>query len=451
MFDGIHSIADRKVDQLNRTGQATNEKFVRIRKVSALIEIEDFAQKYDVGIVIYAENKKDAILVSGVSEAATSVVTKASKFQNRTISLSGTDRYYADSFRFAPWDWRITVLKDGSAYDSLIRKARLFYVVSGLALLLISAFMIVYLRRMIARPVHFIVDRLRKGEMLDYRGIREFEFLSDSVGQMMQEVADNRDHLEEQVATRTAELEDANKVVVDKNVMLQSLSSQLSKYLSPQVYASIFSGAQSVEIASKRKKLTVFFSDIVGFTEIADNLESEDLSNLLNHYLTEMSKIALEYGATIDKYIGDAIMLFFGDPESRGVKDDAVACVMMAMAMQEQMRKLHGYWSDQGFEQPFQMRVGINTGYCTVGNFGSEDRMDYTIIGNEVNLAARLQSHAEIGCILIAHETYALVKDVIGVDDQQPIAVKGFARPISCYRVLGTLDDLMNEAPVIRR
>ena len=231
MFDGILSIADRRVDQLNRSGQMGNEKLVRIRQVSALIEIEDFARKNAVGIVIYVENKEDAVLVSGVSEAAISVVTKASKLKNRTISLSGGDRYYADSFRFAPWGWHITVLQDGTAYNSLILKARLFYVVSGLALLLISVFLIVYLRRMIARPIHFIVDRLREGEKPDYRGIREFEFLSDSVGQMLQEVADNRDHLEEQVAARTAELEDANKVVTGKNVMLQSLSSQLSKYL----------------------------------------------------------------------------------------------------------------------------------------------------------------------------------------------------------------------------
>ncbi len=108
--------------------------------------------------------------------------------------------------------------------------------------------------------------------------------------------------------------------------------------------------------------------------------------------LTEMSKIALEYGATIDKYIGDAILAFFGDPESKGVKEDATACVEMAIAMQRRMRELQSQWLDSGLGKPFQLRIGINTGYCTVGNFGSEDRMDYTIIGNEVNLASRLES-----------------------------------------------------------
>ena len=113
-------------------------------------------------------------------------------------------------------------------------------------------------------------------------------------------------------------LEDANTSVTEKNRVLEALSSKLAKYLSPQVYQSIFSGEQTVEISSKRKKLTIFFSDIAGFTETTDNLESEDLTDVLNQYLTEMSTIALAHGATIDKYIGDAMLLFFGDPELEG-------------------------------------------------------------------------------------------------------------------------------------
>ena len=126
-----------------------------------------------------------------------------------------------------------------------------------------------------------------------------------------------------------------------------------------------------------------------------------------------MSKIALEHGATIDKYIGDAFLAFFGDPETRGVRQDAIACVEMAIAMQRRMTELQSEWRDAGLERPFHLRIGINTGYCTVGNFGSEDRMDYTIIGGEVNLASRLQSHAEPGGILLSHETYSLVKDAV--------------------------------------
>ena len=206
-----------------------------------------------------------------------------------------------------------------------------------------------------------------------------------------------RKRAEEQLLEAKQRSEEASKLVAEKNRMLESLSNQLSKYLSPQVYATIFSGDQSVEIASKRKKLTVFFSDIADFAGTTDSLESEELTNLLNHYLTEMSKIALDYGATIDKYVGDAIIAFFGDPETRGVKEDARTCVNMAIAMQRRMLELRSEWLDMGLERPFQLRIGINTGFCTVGNFGSADRMDYTIIGNEVNLAARLESLAGVG------------------------------------------------------
>jgi class 3 adenylate cyclase/PAS domain-containing protein len=244
-------------------------------------------------------------------------------------------------------------------------------------------------------------------------------------------------------------LEDANGSVTEKNRMLEALSSKLSKYLSPQVYESIFSGAQTVEISAKRKKLTVFFSDIAGFTEITDQMEAEELTDVLNQYLTEMSKIALAYGATIDKYIGDAMLLFFGDPETKGMQEDAKACVMMAIAMQRRMRELEQEWRARGLERPFRMRVGISTGFATVGNFGSRDRMDYTIYGNQVNLAARLQSAAEPGGILLSYETNALVQGIVLTEEYPPMTVKGFVRPINVHKVLGTYQELVDDGRVV--
>jgi PAS domain S-box-containing protein len=249
-------------------------------------------------------------------------------------------------------------------------------------------------------------------------------------------------------AKRKAEL--ANELVSEQKRELEVLSTKLSKYLSPQVYSSIFTGQSNVEIASNRKKLTVFFSDIADFTATTDDLESEELTGLLNHYLTEMAKIALEHGATIDKYVGDAILAFFGDPETRGVKDDAMACVNMAIAMQRRMRELQFEWRDAGLEKPFQLRIGINTGYCTVGNFGSEDRMDYTIIGNEVNLTSRLESHTEPGSILMSHETYSLVKDLVLATEQEPIQAKGFSKPVRNYKVLDKFNQLTDPGKIIR-
>ena len=223
---------------------------------------------------------------------------------------------------------------------------------------------------------------------------------------------------------------------VSSQKKIEELTNKLSKYLSPQVYQSIFSGKQNVKIEAYRKKLTVFFSDIKGFTEITDRLEPEVLSSLLNSYLNEMSKIALKYGGTIDKFIGDAILIFFGDPESKGDKEDAKACVLMALEMRERMKYLRKLWEDQGISNPLDIRIGINTGYCNVGNFGSEDRLDYTIIGGEVNLASRLESSAEIGQILISDETYALIKKDIICEKKDEINVKGIAHKIQTYQVI---------------
>jgi len=248
-----------------------------------------------------------------------------------------------------------------------------------------------------------------------------------------------------------AELNKLAKSLDEKNSMLEGLSNKLSKYLSPQVYESIFSGGRDVKLSTERKKLTVFFSDIKDFTQTTDDLQPEDLTYLLNKYFTEMSKIALEHGATIDKFIGDAMLMFFGDPESRGIKEDARACVRMAIAMQRKMAELREIWHDKGYEHPFQMRVGINTGFCNVGNFGSDDRMDYTIIGGDVNLAARLEGQADPSGILMSYETYALVKDIVRAEPREPIKVKGIRKEVKPYAVLDILEGVEEEKLFIRR
>jgi len=199
-----------------------------------------------------------------------------------------------------------------------------------------------------------------------------------------------------------------------------------------------------------RKKLTICFSDIAGFKETTDRMESEDLTQLLNYYLTEMSKMASEHGATIDKYVGDAIVMFFGDPESRGVKEDALACVKMAIAMQRRMTELGGVWADAGIQRPLRCRIGIHTDYCTVGNFGSADRMDYTMIGGAVNLASRLEHEAPPGEVVISYETHAHVKDDIHCEEHGNVRVRGIAYPVTTYRVIDLKTNLASTDVAMR-
>jgi class 3 adenylate cyclase len=239
---------------------------------------------------------------------------------------------------------------------------------------------------------------------------------------------------------QAAVIQGMNHELETANEFLASLSMKISRYLSPQIYKSIFSGQKEVAIHTERKKLTIFFSDIKDFTATTERLQPEQITLLLNEYFTEMSKIALKHGGTIDKFVGDAMLIFFGDPESKGEVEDAKACLRMAAEMQHQIAKLNVKWRNAGVEHPFRVRMGVNTGFCNVGNFGSADRMDYTIIGAEANLAARLQSIAEPGHIVISYETYALVRDILVAHALPTITMKGISREVVPYAVEGMLD-----------
>ena len=225
----------------------------------------------------------------------------------------------------------------------------------------------------------------------------------------------------------------------ETNKQLEGMSTQLSKFLSPQLYSSIFSGSRAGTRVTRRKKLTVFFSDLCGFTNFVESMESEDVTSLLNLYLETMTTIALDYGATIDKYIGDGIMLFFGDPETKGLKEDATSCVKMALDMLKELDDLSDKWVDYGMKEPLQMRIGIDTGFATVGNFGSESRLDYTAIGSAVNRASRLETAADHGSIFISEDTYNLVRESIDAIELEPIHLKGIGE-FKARKDVGTID-----------
>ena len=209
----------------------------------------------------------------------------------------------------------------------------------------------------------------------------------------------------------------------------------IRRYVPSQLADQILSGEYTSTRSHERRKLTVFFSDIKGFTATADELESEDLSRILNEYLSEMSTIAHEFGGTIDKFVGDAIMIFFGAPTATNDKDHAIRAVRMAMKMQQRMDALANKWYNEGIQSPFAIRVGINTGTATVGDFGSDGRMNYTAIGNQVNLAARLESECKPGKILISHSTWALVREEITCLATGELNVKGIHYPVKVYEV----------------
>jgi adenylate cyclase len=227
---------------------------------------------------------------------------------------------------------------------------------------------------------------------------------------------------DEKLARATKQLAQANEII--------------SRYVASQLAAEIRAGRYESIDRHDRRRLTMFFSDIKDFAATADVVEPEDLSQVLNEYLSEMTAIGSRYGATIDKFVGDAIVIFFGAPMATSDRDHALRAVRMAVEMQTRMRSMGKRWRAAGFERPFQIRIGINTGQASVGNFGSRDRMDYTAIGRQVNLAARLQTHCEPGRILLSHSTWSLVSEEIACVPKGEIEVKGFRSPVKVYEVV---------------
>ena len=222
------------------------------------------------------------------------------------------------------------------------------------------------------------------------------------------------------------------------------LSNQLSRYAPLQLWQSIMRGESEAKLEYKRKKITIFFSDIQGFTELSESLIPDDLAFLLNDYLSHMTEIAKQYGATIDKFMGDAILIFFGDPDSQGVEQDARNCIEMALMMRQQMKFLRERWVKMGYA-PLHVRMGVSTGYCHVGNYGAVHRMAYTIVGRDANLAARLQSAADIDEILISDETHRLIKNFYLCAPQEPIELKGIQGLVKTWQVMERYSQSRNE------
>jgi adenylate cyclase len=248
--------------------------------------------------------------------------------------------------------------------------------------------------------------------------------------------------LEQKVEERTAELLKAEQDLLKLNRDLESKVkdqvdqleryNELRRYLSPKLTERILAGDHIFGVQSQRKLMTVVFTDIRGFSAITDSLEPEEISHLLDRYLSEMIKIVHRYDGTLNKIVGDGLLIFFGDPIP--MEDHAERAVRMAIDMQKKVKELGPEWRQYGHE--LGLGIGINTGFMTVGNIGSDIHRDYTVIGNQVNVAARLESVAKAGQILISQRTYSQLKGVVEVEEIGEIRVKGIHSPVQTYRVI---------------
>jgi adenylate cyclase len=215
---------------------------------------------------------------------------------------------------------------------------------------------------------------------------------------------------------------------------------ELKRFLPHQVAEGLLGGQLEPDEAFERRKITTLFADMVGFTDLSESLEPEELALLLNEYLREMTALAVAHGGALDNFIGDGLMVVFGAPRRSEEDAQALAAIRTAFSMRARARQLAAEVRERGLPADLNVRVGINTGYCTVGVFGSDVMRAYKAVGFAVNIASRLQTEADPGSILCGFRTYALIQDRVRAVPRQALAVKGATRPIEAWEILELLD-----------
>lgn len=253
------------------------------------------------------------------------------------------------------------------------------------------------------------------------------------------------EHLEE-VAQLNRQLE----ARVEEQMAELVRTGELKRFLPHQVAEGLLAGQLSPSEGFERRKLTLLFADMVGFTDLSETLEPEELSEVLNEYLREMTAVAVSYRGTLDNYIGDGLMVIFGAPIHDEETVQAWAAVQAACGMKARADELTAAIRGRGIPADLRVRVGLNTGHCTVGVFGSDVLRAYKAVGFAVNVAARLQSEAEPGVILAGFRTYALVKDRVRAEQREPLLLKGAARPVEAWEILGLVDSGSEEPTIVR-
>lgn len=232
---------------------------------------------------------------------------------------------------------------------------------------------------------------------------------------------------------------------VTHEVEKRRVSSLFGRFVSPEIVSQILA-SQNIESLNKRTELTILFADIRGFTALAERLNPEEVVALLNPYLNRMSEVIHQYGGTVDKFEGDAIVAFFGEPVP--FQDHAKRAIQAALEMRRALEKLTSEWRKENiYTGSFEIGIGINTGDVFVGLIGAEQRVNYTVIGDNVNLAARLQDQTKDfnWPILISGNTYEQIKDGFQAEFIESRIMKGKTEAINIYKLIGSREAMPSE------
>jgi class 3 adenylate cyclase len=223
----------------------------------------------------------------------------------------------------------------------------------------------------------------------------------------------------------------------------RTIKKAFETYLSPKLVETMLQNPSSLKLGGEKRILTVFFSDIRGFTTYSEKYDPETIVSILNEYLTAMTDIIIEFDGTLDKFVGDEIMAIWGAPVPQ--KNHARLAVAAAIKMLEKLKALQKEWISRGIE-PIDIGMGINTGEMVVGNMGSLKRMDYTVIGDNVNIGARLEALTRTFNyhLIISESTFSHVSDMVETNELEPVTVKGKTKPVLIYGVKSIKENALN-------
>jgi adenylate cyclase len=305
---------------------------------------------------------------------------------------------------------------------------------------LVAARDVTRIRGVVYRDMYFVLGViLLAGVIALVMGLRIANIMSTALGRVSEALRklENQEYVKVQGVATGDELEDLASgfnTMVDGLQERDKLRTTFGKYMTEAVMDHLMAG--KVELGGETLTATILFSDIRSFTSISEKMDAKELVALLNEYFTEMVDVVIKEDGVVDKYIGDAIMAVFGAPVAR--KDDALHAVRAAVGMRKALAHLNERLKARG-AQTIKTGIGIHTGEVVAGNIGSEKRMEYTVIGDTVNLASRLESSTkELGTpVLISDDTYQLVKDHIEARAVKEITVKGREKPVMTWEVLG--------------
>jgi class 3 adenylate cyclase len=302
-------------------------------------------------------------------------------------------------------------------------------VVSGVSLLAALSFGAI-LSWSLIRPVRRIdiaLARIAEGDFHQHVEVPN----RDEFGRLTTNLNRTSDRLATLYSELTVLNHDLEKTIEEQLSQLRR-TEQLRRYVSPKVADAIIGEGSPLTLAPTRRNLSILVSDIRGFTEMSERMEPEELVDALNQYFGAMTDVVFSHGGTLDKYLGDGILAFFGEPIP--FADHAERAVATAFEMQAELVRLRDMWMTR-YGEELGIGIGISTGYVTVGNIGSADRIDYTVIGNHVNLASRLSTGAHSGQVLVTERTLAAVRDLVDATEVPSLTLKGVQRPVHVFEI----------------